>query len=153
MIAIKGFKQGLLIIFSDSSNQPWLTRLRELEAKLSANPGFFKGGSVAFEVKATPLSEDDLRRSIELLQSYEVTLWAVLTEDEATRARVRALGLADRLTTREAAPFAAATPILATEPPAHITLAEEATPKAQTDYWSDAVCAPAKSCAIPVTSS
>ncbi len=133
MIAIKGFKQGLLVIFSDSSNQPWLTRLRELEAKLSANPGFFKGGSVAFDVKATPLSEDDLRRSIELLQSYEVTLWAVLTGDEATRARVRALGLADRLAppapapapiphpTREATPFIAATPSPATEPPAHIS--------------------------------
>ncbi len=137
MIAIKGFKQGLLVIFGDPSNEPWLTRLRELEAKLSANPGFFKGGSVAFDVKATPLSEDDLRRSIALLQAYEVTLWAVLSRDEATRVRVRALGLADRLTppepapapvphhTREAAHVTAATPSPAIEPPAHPTHVEE----------------------------
>lgn len=136
MIAIKGFKQGLLVIFSNSSTEPWLTRLRELEAKLSANPGFFKGGSIAFDVKAAPLSEDDLRRSIALLQSYEVTLWAVLSEDEATRARVRALGLADRLSppeaapapiphpTREATPRIAATPSPATEPPAHTHVEE-----------------------------
>lgn len=138
MIAIKGFKQGLLVIFfGDSPSVPWPTRLRELEAKLSANPGFFKGGSIAFDVKATPLSEDDLRRSIALLQSYEVALWAVLSEDEATRARVRALGLADQLTpsepapapiphpTRGATPRIAATPSPATEPPAHNTHVEE----------------------------
>ncbi|MFN4292969.1 MAG: septum site-determining protein MinC [Thermoflexales bacterium] len=137
MIAIKGFKQGLLVIFSNSSTEPWLTRLRELEAKLSANPGFFKGGSIAFDVKAAPLSEDDLRRSIALLQSYEVTLWAVLSEDEATRARVRALGLADRLNPpepapapvphqmHEATPPIAATPLPATEHPAHVSHVEE----------------------------
>lgn len=143
MIAIKGFKHGLVIVFwGDSSNTPWPTRLRELEAKLSANPDFFKGGSIAFDVKATPLSEDDLRHSIALLQSYEVTLWAVLSEDEATRARVRALGLADRLTppgpapapvphqTHEDTPFPTATssstPVTEAPPlPAHITPAEE----------------------------
>ncbi|GIV83451.1 MAG: putative septum site-determining protein MinC [Candidatus Roseilinea sp.] len=137
MIAIKGFKHGLVVVFwGDSSNAPWPTRLRELEAKLSANPDFFKGGSIAFDVKATPLSEDDLRRSIALLQSYEVTLWAVLSEDEATRARVRALGLADRLIpsapvphqTREDTPLTAATsssPPAAEPPPAHITPTEE----------------------------
>lgn len=102
MIAIKGFKQGLLVIFGGPPDEPWLARLRELEAKLSANPGFFKGGSMAFDVKSMPLSEDDLRRSIALLESYGVTLWAVLAQDEATRARVRMLGLADRLTLPEA---------------------------------------------------
>lgn len=137
MITIKGFKQGLLVIFGGSPDEPWLARLRELEAKLSANPGFFKGGSVAFDVRAaSSLSEDDLRRAIALLQSYEVTLWAVLSQDEATCARVRALGLADRLTPPEAstapAPrrarevaHAAATPSPTIEPPSRTAPIEE----------------------------
>jgi septum site-determining protein MinC len=103
MIAIKGYRQGLLIVFSGPPDEPWLTRLRELEAKLNANPGFFKGGSVAFDVRAMSLSEEDLRRSIALLKSHEVALWAVLSQDEATRARVRSLGLADRLAPAEPA--------------------------------------------------
>ncbi|BCX02333.1 MAG: putative septum site-determining protein MinC [Candidatus Roseilinea sp.] len=137
MIAIKGFKQGLLVIFSGPSDEPWLTRLRELEAKLSANPGFFKGGSVAFDVKGASLDEDDLRRSIALLESYEVTLWAVLSQDAATCARVRALGLADRLTPLEpvAVPLpphahdiartSVTTPLPTVEPPARAAPPEE----------------------------
>lgn len=103
MITFKGLKQGLLAVFSGSPDEPWLTHLRELEAKLSANPKFFKGGSMAFDVRAMPLSEDDLRRAISLLRSYEVTLWAVLSQDEATCARVRALGLTDQLMPAEPA--------------------------------------------------
>lgn len=141
MIAIKGFKQGLLVIFSGPPDEPWLARLRELEAKLSANPGFFKGGSMAFDVKAMPLSEDDLRRSVALLESYEITLWAVLAQDEATRARVRALGLADRLTPpepaaapvthrpRDVARIPAATPSPTIEPTARAAPAEEHHPE------------------------
>lgn len=102
MIAVKGFREGLLIVFSGPPDEPWLTRLRELETKLSANPGFFRGGSVAFDVKDRALSEDDLHRSLALLAAHEVTLWAVLSHDEATRARVRALGLMDRLTPHQA---------------------------------------------------
>ena len=97
MISIKGIRQGLLIIFSGPDNEPWLTRLRELEGKLEANPGFFKGGTVAFDVKGMPLSDDDLRRSLALLESHDVRLWAVIALDEATQARVRTLGLADTL--------------------------------------------------------
>jgi len=98
MISIKGLRQGLLIIFSGPDNEPWLTRLRELQGKLEANPGFFKGGTVAFDVKNMPLSEDDLRRSLALLDAHDVKLWAVIALDRATQARVRALGLSDTLT-------------------------------------------------------
>lgn len=107
MITIKGFRQGLLIVFSGPPDEPWLTRLRELESRLNANASFFKGGSVVFDVKAMPLTEDDLSRSVTLLQTYEVNLWAVLSQDEATQARVRAFGLADRLTPPETKPVGA----------------------------------------------
>jgi len=97
MIAIKGLRQGLLIVFSGPANEPWLTRLRELETKLDANAGFFKGGTVAFDVRDMALSDDDLQRSLALLKAHDVTLWAVVSQDEATQARVRGLGLNDTL--------------------------------------------------------
>ncbi len=98
MIAIKGLRQGLLIVFSGTGDEPWLSRLREMENKLNANPSFFKGGMVAFDVKQMVLSDDDLRRSVALLQQHDVTLWAVVSLDEATQQRVRAIGLSDTLT-------------------------------------------------------
>ena len=110
MIAIKGYRQGLLIVFGGPSEEPWLTRLRELEAKLNANPGFFKGGSIAFDVGPMSLSEDDLRRAMALLEAHEVALWAVRSQDEATRACVRSLGLADRLEPASAAPAGSSQP-------------------------------------------
>lgn len=110
MIAIKGYRQGLLIVLSGPPEEPWLTRLRELESKLNANPGFFKGGSVAFDAGAMSLSEDDLRRSMALLAAHEITLWAVLSRDEATRAHVRSLGLADRLEPASTAPASGSSP-------------------------------------------
>jgi hypothetical protein len=51
MISIKGLRQGLLINFG-SENEPWLSKLRELETKLNANSAFFQGGQVAFDVHA-----------------------------------------------------------------------------------------------------
>ncbi|MDW8352105.1 MAG: septum site-determining protein MinC [Anaerolineae bacterium] len=98
MITIKGLKQGLLVVFNDPPDTPWLTQLRDLETKLETNPKFFKGGSMAFDVRARLLSEEDLRQAIALLQSYQVTLWAVVSHNQVTCDRARALGLADRLT-------------------------------------------------------
>jgi septum site-determining protein MinC len=97
MIAIKGLRQGLLIVFSGPADEPWLTRLRELETKLDANAGFFRGGTVAFDVREMALSDDDLQRSLALLKAHDVTLWAVVSQDADTLARVRALGLSDTL--------------------------------------------------------
>ena len=62
------------------------------------------GGSVAFDVQALALSEDDLHRSVALLQARDVTLWAVISQDAATRSRTRAIGLADHLATPDPKP-------------------------------------------------
>ncbi len=97
MIAIKGLRQGLLIVFSGPADEPWLTRLRELESKLDTNAGFFKGGTVAFDVREMALSDDDLQRSLALLKAHDVTLWAVVSQDAGTQMRVRGLGLSDTL--------------------------------------------------------
>ncbi len=97
MIAIKGYRHGLLIVFNGASEAPWLSHLRELEAKLDTNPHFFRGSSVAFDVKDATLNEDDLRHAIDVLQTREVKLWAVLSQNAETCAHARSLGLADRL--------------------------------------------------------
>jgi septum site-determining protein MinC len=96
MISIKGLREGLLVVCDDA---PWLSQLRELETRLSANANFFKGGHVALDVKTLALSHDDLRRVHSLLQQYDVTLWAVLSQNEGTSGNVRSLGFADTLST------------------------------------------------------
>jgi septum site-determining protein MinC len=97
MIAIKGHRHGLLIVFNGASETPWLSHLRELEAKLDAYPHFFRGSSVAFDVKDATLNAEDLRHAIDMLRTREVKLWAVLSHNAETCAHVRSLGLADRL--------------------------------------------------------
>jgi septum site-determining protein MinC len=103
MIAIKGYRHGLLIVFNGASETPWLTHLRELEAKLDATPHFFRGSSVAFDVKDASLNEEDLRHAIDVLRAREIKLWAVISQNAETCARVRSLGLADQLTSASAA--------------------------------------------------
>ena len=103
MISIKGLREGLLIIFS-GDDESWLTRLRDLEGKLNANTSFFQGGQVAFDAKGLELSQDDLRRARELLDTHQVRLFAVLTRNDTTRRNALALGLPDALPVYAPAP-------------------------------------------------
>lgn len=100
MITIKGLRDGLLIIFGE---EPWMTQVYELERKLEANSHFFKGGRIALDVKSLTLTIDDLKRIISLLTQYEVTIWAVLAQDETTRTKINKLGLASTIATPEKA--------------------------------------------------
>ena len=96
MVTIKGIRQGLLMVFS-AENDPWLTRLRELESKLTANEAFFAGGQVAFDVGPLMLTSDDIQRSLALLDGYRIQLLAILTENDATRKNIAGMGIADAL--------------------------------------------------------
>jgi septum site-determining protein MinC len=96
MIAIKGLRQGLLIVFSGETT-PWLSQLFELEKKLEANTNFFKGGKMALDVKGVALDAGDIQRMQSLLKRYEVDLWAIVSESPITQTHVRAAGLADTL--------------------------------------------------------
>jgi septum site-determining protein MinC len=94
MITIKGLREGLLIVLD---GETWLTQLRELENKFSANANFFKGGQVALDVKGLQLNAEDVRRAQALLAHYEVVLWAVISQDVTTVRVVQSLGLPDSL--------------------------------------------------------
>ncbi len=96
MIAIKGLRQGLLIVFSGETT-PWLSQLFELEKKLEANTHFFKGGKMALDVKGAALDAGDIQRVQTLLKRYEVDLWAIISESPITQTQVRAAGLAHTL--------------------------------------------------------
>ena len=96
MIAIKGLRQGILIVFSGDST-PWLSQLFELEKKLESNTNFFKGGKMALDVKGFALDASDIQRAQNLLKRYEVDLWAIVSENPLTQTQVRAAGLVDTL--------------------------------------------------------
>jgi septum site-determining protein MinC len=96
MIAIKGLRQGLLIVFGGETT-PWLSQLFELEKKLEANTNFFKGGKMALDVKGAALDAGDIQRAQTLLKRYEVDLWAIVSESPITQTHVHAAGLANTL--------------------------------------------------------
>ncbi len=97
MIAVKGFREGLLIVFNGGAEQPWDQHLHLLRQRLDSAPGFFKGGRVALDVKTLALSEQHLREALRLLHSYEMDVWAVRSDCPQTRASARAIGLLDTL--------------------------------------------------------
>ena len=96
MITIKGLREGLLIILGDGT---WHEQLRELEAKLAVSANFFKGGRVALDVKAMALNRDDIERAKSLLTSFEVQLWAILSQNPETIRNTAALALEHTLPT------------------------------------------------------
>ena len=91
MISIKGIRQGLLIVFDEGF--AWEEQISHLQTKLSASANFFKGGNVAFDVRNRPLTIAQLEQARSLLTEYEVTLWAVQSQSDLTRARAAGLGL------------------------------------------------------------
>ncbi|MFN3705037.1 MAG: septum site-determining protein MinC [Thermoflexales bacterium] len=97
MVAIKGFREGLVIVFNTELGQPWEQYLHALRQRLDSAPAFFKGGRVALDVQALELNEQHLRDAVHLLRAYEVDVWAVRAQSPYTRASARACGLADTL--------------------------------------------------------
>ena len=84
MIAIKGLRQGLLIVFDQTANTPWLSQLYELQRKIESSSNFFKGGRIAFDVKGFALSTEEIDRAKTMLAEHEVTLWAIISTNAET---------------------------------------------------------------------
>jgi septum site-determining protein MinC len=75
-VIIRGTSSGLKVILGAGD---WDTLLRELESKLRGTPNFFLGGRVALAMGPRRLTIEEL--------------WAVESEDPATRDAAHALGL------------------------------------------------------------
>jgi len=94
-ITIKGIRQGLLITLEaeDQLLRDWDAEMDALEARLSTNPAFFRGGRVALDVGARKLDRAAVEKTRTLLARHEVDLWAVVSTDGATEAAAQDAGL------------------------------------------------------------
>jgi septum site-determining protein MinC len=91
-------RHGLLVTLADpaggaGADGGWPRLLTELQRRLETSPAFFKGGRVSLDVGELSLTEDDLRTVRDLLIQHDVTLHAVVSQDEETEAAAQALGL------------------------------------------------------------
>ncbi len=89
-VAIKGIGDALWFSFGP---EPWPETLSALEARLSANPGFFNGGRAVLVLGNRILEEADLLSLLALLNRFGLSLTGVLTDHPVTQALVRRLGL------------------------------------------------------------
>lgn len=93
-IDIKGIRDGLLIRVNDN---PEFAVAERLQRELAQKRDFLQGSRIAVELGRRPMSGDDLQALQELFTAHDLTLWAVIAEDGATRDAARDLGLATRL--------------------------------------------------------
>jgi septum site-determining protein MinC len=99
-ITIKGSREGLLVTLPGELGA-WPDALAQLEAKLSANPAFFKGARVGLVVGPRVLDEDNIRAAREMLVRHDVILWALISDAGFTQNEAAHLGLDNKLPVRE----------------------------------------------------
>lgn len=89
-LTIKGMAEGILISLGEGD---LAERLEKLEKLLHNRADFFRGGRVALEVGERDLAASEIEKLKTLLGRYEVTLWALVSKNNGTRAAARELGL------------------------------------------------------------
>jgi septum site-determining protein MinC len=93
-VNIKGIRDGLLITFNGDSDAELLNRL---EDELAGKQAFLQGSRISVDLGTRTWKQEQLTTLQSLMAAHELTLWAVLSEIEATRTAARELGLATRL--------------------------------------------------------
>jgi septum site-determining protein MinC len=93
-VEIKGIRDGLLIRVDD---HPEFAIVELLADELAAKQEFLRGSRIAVEVGQRELSYEQLVELQRLFEGHDLTLWALLTQDAATRDSARRVGLATRL--------------------------------------------------------
>lgn len=93
-LTLKGTQQGIRLKPLSAS---WEDVLRALETALHDAEAFFHGGRVILEMGERDLAPADLIALRTLLDRYEIELWAVLSENDATIHTARSYGLRTRL--------------------------------------------------------
>lgn len=89
-VTIKGIRQGLLIRLRGGT---WDAQLAQLAERLRIGASFFKGGQVALDVGDQALAQNDLQAARDLLSTYEVTLWAIVSPNDDTTLVAARMGL------------------------------------------------------------
>ncbi|HHW87350.1 MAG TPA: septum site-determining protein MinC [Chloroflexi bacterium] len=106
LVNIKGRSDGITVEVGRGS---WSDILGALTKRLEQSAGFFRNGSVALDVGARPVVEDELRQFAVVLTQFEMKLGVVRTSSERTFQAALATGLTATLESPEGAPVAAAT--------------------------------------------
>lgn len=89
--AIKGVRDGLLIQMDPGVE--WTATTADLAAHLDEQGKFYEGGRIILEVGERPVPKYELTSLKALLERRGLTLWAVLSKSETTRASTEALDL------------------------------------------------------------
>lgn len=93
-VSIKGIRDGLLVTLGADS---YGEALQHLAAELSRKQRFLAGSQIVLQVDERPLQQEQVTEIQTLFERHGLTLRTVLAEQESTRAAVRQLGLATRL--------------------------------------------------------
>lgn len=93
-ITIKGTSSGLII---NIGSGVWPGLLDELDELLASKASFFKGGRVALRVGPRQLTRPQIEAAGQILQTHEVTLWAVESDAPGTQEAAIQLGLETQL--------------------------------------------------------
>ncbi len=89
-ISIKGTREGLTIGVGEADVAKILDGIQE---HLQGHGAFFRGGRVALEVGSRPMDEDDLSAIVELLESHQMVLRTIVSDNPITQRACQELGL------------------------------------------------------------
>lgn len=93
-IVLKGTAEGILL---KPKSLDWEAVLEALELSLREADAFFRGGRLILELGNRELTQEQLASIRALLQKYDIELWAVVGEDEATVRLARSHGILTRV--------------------------------------------------------
>lgn len=100
-VSVKGIRDGLLVTLRDEGIA---AQSAALLAFIDARQKFFSGARLALDVGTQAWKVKDLSALREALSERGLYLWAVLSESQVTTKTAQLLGLATRLSARQAPP-------------------------------------------------
>ncbi len=92
---IKGIRDGLLLEWD--GNGSFSEGHSQLQFELAHKQEFLQGSRIALALGERPLQREEITAIRDLLSEHQLQLWAVFSEDTATKKTVQDLGLATRL--------------------------------------------------------
>lgn len=93
-VTLKGTPQGIRL---RPLVESWPEVMRALEFSLEDGGDFFRGGRVILDLGARGLTDEEFRTLRQLLDQYDMELWAILSENATATRTARAYGLRTRL--------------------------------------------------------
>jgi septum site-determining protein MinC len=93
-IEIKGIRDGLLVRIIDN---PDVGLFDSLPQELESKHDFMQGSRIVVEVGRRELTDEKVADLQRLLEDHDLMLWAIISDNKATREATRRAGLATRL--------------------------------------------------------